>query len=98
MRYNLRTDDEATLQVALRAAGIINQWGQAREGITLDVIGTIYKATGEMEQSEIGSQVPVMLAVPGWHANLIAELSPEQQAILPIIPPPKNPYRVFAGE
>lgn len=98
MRFNLRADDEDELLQALRTAGLIDQWGRPAVGVTLDIIGPIFKETGEMREAEYGLRLPVMQAVPGWHANLIAELTPEQEASLPIIQPPKNPYRVFAGE
>jgi hypothetical protein len=98
MRYNLRSENEAEMGAALRAAAVIDQWGRPAAGVTLDIIGTIYKATGELRQADNGLELPVMEAIPGWHANLIAELSPAQEAALPIIPPPKNPYRLFAGE
>jgi hypothetical protein len=98
MRYNLRAENEAELMAALRAAAVIDQWGRPAAGVTLDVIGTIYKETGEVLKTEAGLPYPVVEAVPGCHANMIADLTPEQLAALPIIPAPKNPYRIFAGE
>lgn len=93
MRYNLRAVSETALDDALRAAGLVND-GAPAEGVALDVIGTIYRPTGEADVEG----APVLVAIDGWHANLIADLTPAQEALLPIIPAPTNPYRIFAGE
>jgi hypothetical protein len=61
----------------------------------LDVIGVIYKPTGELTEEE-GMQVPVMAPLDGFHANLRGELSAEQIAQLPLIEAPQAPYRVWA--
>jgi hypothetical protein len=37
-----------------------------------------------------------MLPVDGYHANLIGELTKEQQKLLPLVSAPKNPIRVWA--
>lgn len=96
-RYNLRAVDEDALASALQAAGVIDQWGNVTRGMTLDVIGIIQRPTGEMIEGE-GGQYPALAPVAGWHANLIAPLSDEQEALIPLIPAPVAPYRVFAGE
>lgn len=36
----------------------------------IDVIGTIYKPTGEMVTTEDGELVPEMAAIPGFHVNV----------------------------
>jgi hypothetical protein len=54
----------------------------------IDVIGTIYKPTGKMLQSEEGD-CPEMAPVTGWHANVRhTEPAPEleQFAVVPTSP------------
>ena len=59
-------------------------------GQALDIIGVIYKPTGNMLTDEEG---PEMAAIDGYHANLIAEAGLD----LPTIEAPATPYRVWAG-
>lgn len=66
--------------------------------ITLDVIGIIHKPTGKMLTTEDGLKYPETLPIDGYHANLKAELTEQQEALLPLIPAPTTPYRVWAGE
>jgi hypothetical protein len=70
------------------------------KGINLDIIGTIYKPTGETQYIGEGFQhpiqVPVMVSVAGFHANIRADLTEEQQARLPLVPAPLTPSRVWA--
>ena len=60
----------------------------------LDVIGTIYKVTGEREED--GRMLPVTEALEGFHANLRGQLTEEQKAALPLIDAPATPVRVWA--
>jgi hypothetical protein len=59
----------------------------------IDVIGTIYKPTGEMIQTDEG-EVPEMKPVPGWHVNVrhTAE-APELEAYQVF---PETPSRMWA--
>ena len=63
-------------------------------GIALDVIGPIYEPTGNMLTDDEGIEYPEMVAVDGYHANLIAEEGIEG---LPEITAPDTPYRKWAG-
>lgn len=92
--YFLRAADEASLWSALDAAGLVNDEHQP-VGVSLTVIGPIYKPTGEMQIVD-GIEQPVMAPVPGYHANLRGELTAEQVALLPLVPEPVTPYRVWA--
>ena len=56
-------------------------------GYTVDTIGTIYNTTDPLN--------PV--AMSGWHANIMGSFTPEQLSLLPTIPTPNNPMRMFAG-
>ena len=70
----LKARTEAALYKALEAAGIVAQ-GEDGWHVTdghkyaLDVIGTIYRPTGETTLVD-GIETPVMAAVDGFHANL----------------------------
>jgi len=61
----------------------------------LDIIGTIQKPTGQTTEVD-GFIVPVMEAIEGFHANLLGQLSQEQQSLLPLIDAPATPVRVWA--
>jgi len=68
-------------------------------GIALDVIGTIYKPTGNMTTvtSEMGEMTfPEVAPIDGFHANIRGSLTDEQIAALPLIEKPTAPYRVWA--
>jgi len=64
----------------------------------LDIIGTMYSATGNMLTTDDGMEYPEMEAVDGYHANLREELTDEQVALLPTIDAPTVPYRKWAGD
>lgn len=99
--YYLKAVDRAALRAALIAGAVIlvtEDGDQIAAGYCLDEIGTIYKPTGQMVVVD-GVDVPELAAAPGWHANLLGELSPEQAAALGEVllsVPPANPYRVWA--
>jgi hypothetical protein len=103
MDYYLRTTDATALYKALEAAGIVAQ-GEDGWHVTdghkyaLDVIGTIYKPTGEMTLVD-GIETPVMAKVDGFHANLrvIDASSFDADTIADIvINAPRNPARGWA--
>ena len=62
-------------------------------GEALDIIGTIYVESGTMLTDEEGMEYPEMVAIDGYHANLIADAG----LTLPTIEAPATPYRVWAG-
>jgi len=64
-------------------------------GLALDVIGVIYKPTGEMLTDDDGGEYPEMAAIDGWHSNLITE---EEVEGLPEIVAPATPYRIWSGQ
>ena len=66
--------------------------------VPLDVIGTIYAPTGETLTDAEGFEYPEMAAIEGFHANLKASLTSEQEALLPLVSAPATPYRKFAGD
>jgi len=64
----------------------------------LDIIGTMYRATGTMLTDGEGMEYAEMEAVDGYHANLREELTDEQVASLPTVDAPATPYRKWAGD
>jgi hypothetical protein len=68
-----------------------------KAGVDLDVIGTIWKPTGETTTDADGTIMPVMSMVNGYHAN-IRGITAEQAAQLPTIAKPNNPVRIWAGD
>ena len=94
MDYYLKAASEAALMTALEAVNAVksvqvkNEQGEVIEtryvaapGYNLDVIGTVYKPTGNLVQQTVGDttvEVSEMAAVPGFHANLRgpADLAP----------------------
>jgi hypothetical protein len=101
--YYLKFKDQAELEATLIAAGLATSETIAEEivfapKVTLDVIGLIYKPTGKTLQTENNLNYPETAAVDGWHANLKADLTAEQEEVLPSIAAPATHYRVWAGE
>ena len=99
--YYLKAADQGELYAALLEAclvtEVITESGehhayQTAPGVELDVIGTIHKSTNVVD--EFG--MPIMEATEGYHANLLADLTPEQEALLPLMAAPATPYRVWA--
>ena len=59
----------------------------------VDIIGTIYKPTGEMIQTDEG-EVPEMAPLDGWHANVRhTDEAPELEAFRVF---PQTPSRMWA--
>lgn len=61
---------------------------------SVDVIGTIYKPTGEMLKDEDGNEYPAFAAIDGYHVNVRA--SEEIPALATYKIEPKTPSRVWA--
>jgi hypothetical protein len=61
----------------------------------IDIIGTIYNPTGEVETIE-DMEVPVMVALDGYHVNVRHSVeAPELNAYAVT---PTNPRRIWAGD
>lgn len=96
--YFLRTANIEEMDSALRAAGLISEMdGEEYINVTSRRVGTLYEPTGEMLVDEDGNEYAEMKPIEGYHVNLRAELTAEQQALLPIIDCPRNPQAIFAG-
>lgn len=94
MIYYLKANNETELWYALSDAGLVilstEGDGWQDQSITLDIIGTIYNDSGEVDEE--GN--PVMVAEDGFFANMIADEGLELDIA---IPEPTTPYRIFAG-
>jgi len=77
-------------QVTDKNGNIFNVQGQ---GQMIDIIGAIYKPTGDMLTSEDGFDYPVLAEVGGWHVNMRGEL-PESLSPYKITVS-GTPYRVW---
>jgi hypothetical protein len=97
--YYLKFESQADLEAKLIAVDLAEVYQDAfTPKATLDVVGIIHKPTGKMLTASDGLKYPEMQAIDGYHANLIADLSDEQIAALPLIAKPATPHRVWAGE
>lgn len=59
----------------------------------IDVIGTIYRPTGEVETVD-GMEVPVMAALEGYHVNVRA-VGEDTSALVPFAVVPTVPQRIW---
>jgi hypothetical protein len=105
--YLCKFESEAQAKSVLyRKEGVVEANGElgieANEGYDvpnydmIDIIGAIYKPTGEATVDENGMEVPVMADVGGYHANIrnFSE-APELSAYTVT---PTNQYRKWAGD
>lgn len=95
MDYYLKAESEDALWSALETAGaarkvevkgedgeVVETRYAPAEGYSFDLIGTIYKPTGNLIQQTVGeltTEVPEMEALDGFHANMRgpADLAPK---------------------
>jgi len=102
--YYLRAESEQDLWQKLAEAGLASEHEGQRyaTGIDLDVIGVIYRETGETittSTPEMGEySYPEMAPIPGFHANIRGELTEQQRLLLPLIEKPTTPVRVWFGD
>jgi hypothetical protein len=91
--YWLKGEDEAHVQEAMAAAGLVCGFTQET---SYSAIGTIWVPGPDVDEE--GNPIPVPL--PGWHANLRLRdpLTATQEVILSpiLIQPPAHPVRVWS--
>ena len=88
MDYYLKANNEQELMTKLAEVGAVEQYEVRSEigdevqvkyrpaqGVNLDIIGTIYKPTGDMVKNAEGIEIPVMEQLEGFHANLRGNLN-----------------------
>jgi len=73
----------------------LGSWITGSKDYALDVVGTIYKPTGETLIDAEGNEYPEMAPIDGFHVNLAVEVLPAELAAYVVIP--ETPSRVFAG-
>lgn len=99
--YFLRANSRKAIDEALHSAGLLlyveGEIATNHEVNILDYIGQIPKETGRIGKDEDGSEYPESVLSADYHVNLRGTLTPEQEAVLPIIPWPQKPYRIPAG-
>jgi hypothetical protein len=83
------TDEDGNIVIVQPAAeGLVS-------GVSLDIIGVIYKQTGETVLED-GTIMPEMSMIDGYHANLRGSFTEEQKSKLPLIEAPSTPTRIWA--
>jgi hypothetical protein len=97
MTIYLKFPDEKTAISVLNKFRIIDennveQWALASHEHALDIIGTIFKATGEKILTEDSMLVDVTAPQDGFHVNFIGELPKEAEKYIVY---PSTPSRVF---
>lgn len=78
--------------VTFNESGVDVTQRKLRYDMALDVIGTIYKPTGEMLLGEDG-EYPAMAPIDGWHVNV---RGPEALELNPYVIEVKTPARAWA--
>lgn len=96
--YFLRANSRKIIDEALQSAGLLSYIdGEYVANAAIDYVGIVDRPTGRMLLDSEGEEYPEMAPVEGYHVNLRADLTAEQEALLPIIEAPNNPQRIFAG-
>lgn len=61
----------------------------------IDIIGTIYEETGEVEVDSEGIETPVMEAIEGFHVNVRTLPTEDTTPLEPFALVPSSPMRVW---
>jgi hypothetical protein len=69
-------------------------WDERPNYRNIDIIGLIYKPTGEVLQGEDGLY-PAMAPIPGWHVNVRLMDDESGEALEPFKVEPSTPIRVW---
>jgi hypothetical protein len=94
LKFNTPADADAVLfDEQTSVQGDVVETTKVPKYAAVDVIGTIYKPTGEMIQTDEG-EVPAMAPLDGWHVNVRHNAeAPELEAYRVF---PATPSRVWA--
>lgn len=106
MDYCLKFTDEAAAKAVLFTQEptawdnsgeepVATEWQDKPNYRNIDIIGVIYKPTGEMLSGEDG-QYPEMAPVDGWHVNVRMTADEDGSALEPFVVSPATPIRVWA--
>lgn len=94
----LKAGSKSAMTLALKTAGFTQDpetGALYHPAASLDVIGAIYKPTGETMVVE-GEEVQVMAPVPGYHVNVRTKSEALAAALDPQRTYPETPVRVWA--
>lgn len=94
----LKAVSKSAMTTALKAAGFLpddESGALYHPGTAISVIGTIYQPTGETTIVD-GESVPVMVALPGYHANVRTTSKELAVALDALRTHPTTPVRVWA--
>ena len=105
MDYHLKFDsEEHAKSVLYRKEGVVEANTElgivASEGYDvpnfkqIDIIGVIYKPTGNTLTNDEGREYPEMSPIDGYHVNIRDDLTPEQEEQLPLVQV-ETPVRVW---
>lgn len=89
--YYVCADSEEALWDNLETAGLAALGPQK-----LDVMGTLFEASGLILMDEQNRRYPYFRPLAGYYAAIYAELEAWQQAALPIVPKPRSIVRICA--
>lgn len=71
------------------------EWILSSADYALDLVGTIYKPTGNMLQSEDGFDYPETAPLDGWHVNMACHALSDD--LMQYTVNPSSPSRIFAN-
>ena len=102
MDYHLKfTDESQAKSILYRKEGVVEaneEFGiEANEGYdvpnfdNIDIIGVIYKPTGELDEDDN----PILAPLDGWHVNVRHE---GEVALDEYVVYPTQPVRIWAGD
>ena len=92
--FFLKFDSEAHAIDVLSKYRKDGEWILSSADYALDLVGTIYKPTGNMLQSEDGFDYPETAPLDGWHVNMACNALSDD--LVPYTVSPTSPSRIFA--
>jgi len=81
--------------VSIDEPPVATEWMDKPNYDNIDVLGIIYNPTGEVEMVD-GFEVPVMVAISGYHVNIRHNTEATELDAYTVIP--TNPRRIWAGD
>ena len=81
--------------VSMDEPPVATEWMDKPNFDNIDIIGTIYDATGEVETVD-GIEVPVMVALDGYHVNVRHKEQASELDAYAVTP--TNPRRIWMGD
>lgn len=91
----LKATDKVAMDAALTTAGLLDDEGNYIGNV--DVIGEIYKPTGNTLTDEDGMEYPEMQAIAGYHVNVRTDDVAVIDSLATItMTEPTTPFRVWA--